>query len=261
MVTWIIERDVFSEVCRQRMVDHFKAKDIPYHVVRIIPFIHEIEGKTPTIDDNVVVYGSIGCRNMAIKQNWFPGVWTDDSINESALIANLGDLYLNYDAKVTAMKNVPELFTGLVFMKPNTDTKEFAGTIFEAEFITTWMQRQINTGYLEANISELEVVASSVKNLGCEWRLVVVDGKISDYSCYKQYQKVMPERWIPDTALAFAETVVKQYNPLPVFVVDICETDQGYKVVEYNTFNVAGLYECNVAKIINDINEYVDADS
>lgn len=259
MVTWVIERDVFSERCRKRMIEHFKNNNIPYHVVRIIPFIHEIEGKVPEITDNVVVYGSIGCRNMAEKQHWTPGVWSDDSINESALMDNLGSLYLNSDAVVTEMKNVPSLFSGLVFMKPNTDTKEFAGTIFEADFIDRWMQRQINSGYLEANISELEVVASSVKNIGCEWRIVVVDGKISDYSCYRQHQTIMPERWLPDTALAFAQQVIECYNPLPVYVVDICETDQGYKVVEYNTFNVAGLYECNVEKIIDDINEYINA--
>ena len=258
MVTWVIERDVFSETCRQAMVKHFIANNIPYHIVRVIPFIHEIEGKVPNINDNVVVYGSIGCRNMAQKQNWLPGVWSDSSINESALIDNLGSLYLNSDAVVTTMATVPKLFTGLVFMKPNTDTKEFAGTIFEAEFIDTWMQRQINSGYLEANISTLEVVASSVKNIGCEWRIVVVNNKISDYSCYKQYQKVLPERWIPEKALQFAEHVISTYNPLPVYVIDICATDNGYKVVEYNTFNVAGLYECNVAKIINDINEYIN---
>lgn len=240
------------------MVEHFKNNNIPYHIVRVIPFIHKIEGKVPQIDGPVVVYGSIGCRNMAQKQNWAPGVWTDDTINESALIENLGDLYLNSDAVVTKMKNVPSLFSGLVFMKPNTDTKEFAGTVFESEFITTWIQRQINSGYLDANISELEVVASPVKNIGCEWRIVVVDGKISDYSCYRQHQTVMPERWIPDEAKEFAELVIQKYNPLPVFVVDICETDKGYKVVEYNTFNVAGLYDCDVGKIIDDINEYIN---
>jgi hypothetical protein len=195
---------------------------------------------------------------MAEKQNWIPGVWTGECINESALKQNLGSLYLNSDAVITQMKNVPSLFSGLVFMKPNTDTKEFAGTIFEAEFITTWMQRQITSGYLEANISELEVVASPVKSIGCEWRIVVVNGKISDYSCYIQHRKVMPERWIPIEALRFAEQVIEKYNPLPVFVVDVCETEDGYKVVEYNTFNVSGLYDCNVAKIINDINEYVN---
>lgn len=258
MVTWIIERDVFAESNRKRMIEHFDNNNIPYHIVRIVPFIHEIEGKVPQIDGNVVVYGSIGCRNMAEKQNWLPGVWSDDTINETALIENLGDMYLNSDAKVTKMKNVPELFDGFVFMKPNTDTKEFAGTIFESEFIETWMQRQINSGYLDADIAELEVVASSVKNIGCEWRVVVVDGKISSYSCYKQHQQVLPEYWMPDAAKEFAEKVIQKYNPLPVFVLDVCETDNGYKVVEYNTFNVAGLYECDIGKIIDDVNDYVN---
>jgi hypothetical protein len=41
-------------------------------------------------------------------------------------------------------------------------------------------------------------------------------------------------------------------------VIDIAQVGNEYKVIEYNTFNSAGLYACDVAKIINDINKLVD---
>lgn len=43
-----------------------------------------------------------------------------------------------------------------------------------------------------------------------------------------------------------------------VYVVDVCQVGDGFKIVEYNTFNSASLYDCDVAKIIDDVNEFVE---
>lgn len=46
-----------------------------------------------------------------------------------------------------------------------------------------------------------------------------------------------------------------------VYVMDIGETINGYQVIEYNTFNSAGLYMCNVGNIINSINRFIKSQS
>lgn len=259
-VTWILERDVFSEQCFGDMVDYFKTNSIPYHIVRVIPFIHEIEGKVPLVTGPCVVYGSIGTQKLAITHGWTPGVWTSPGFDETVLQDKLGDMLLNPDATVLHMTEVE----GFVkkqgwpqfFIKPNSDTKEFAGMLMEADEFSEWLQKMLDIHYLKDN--DFNVVVSTPKRLGVEWRIVMVDGKIADYSIYRQYQIVKHERSITPEVTAFAESAAARYSPAPVFVLDVVDTDDGLKIVEYNTFNSAGLYACDVANIIKAINDFVD---
>lgn len=261
-VTWVIERDVFSEECFDEMVIHFKQKFIPYHIVRIIPFVHEIEGKVPQIEGPCVVYGSIGSQKLAKAHGWTPGVWTNDQFNETVLTEKLGGYALNYyGSRKVKFKNVlKEISLPVFFIKPDTDTKEFAGMVIEREEFDNWYQKMYTMGYLgkEDDIMELDVVVSPPRDIGCEWRLVIIEGKVSEYSIYRQYQKVMPQHYAPPEVIRFAERMAEKHSPADVFVMDVCETIGGFKVVEYNTFNSSGLYKCYIPKLIDDVNNFVE---
>jgi hypothetical protein len=262
MVTWVLEKNVFAEDCFDNMVGHFGKVGIPYHVVTIKPFIHTIAGDIPKIDGPCVVYGSIGSQKLAKANGWTPGVWTNDQFNEDVLVEKLGPDYLNYDARVVPFKDVlasVPWYRNIFFIKPNTDTKEFAGMVISRDKFEEWTNKMMDTGYLDENIFDKPMVISSVKALGCEWRTIIVDGKVSDYSCVRQYQRVMAEHWMPEAAIEFAERAAYIHSPAPVFALDVAESVEGYKVIEYNAFNSSGLYKCNVAKIIDDVNAYVEA--
>lgn len=258
MTVWVIEKNVFSEKSYEKMKTHFISSGIVFHEISVIPFLHEIDGAEPVIEnDNVVVYGSIGCQKLSERKSWFPGVWTGDGLSEDVVNSNLGVNYLNNDmikiklAEVSSHFNVEDE----VFIKPISDTKEFAGFVTSVADIDLWVDRMVKMGYVEGNISDLDVAVSSPKHIGCEWRFVIVDGKISSFSCYKQYGIVKPKRWTTNEAVGFVEECIKMHNPYDVYVVDVCQMyDGSYKVIEYNTFNSAGFYECDVEKIIDDIN-------
>ena len=97
--TWVLETNVFSEKCFDEMIAHFKAAGIPYETVRIIPFVHEIDGKKPVIEPggNVIAYGSLGIQKLCNREGWAPGVWYDpETFNYQAYADALGDLLLNY---------------------------------------------------------------------------------------------------------------------------------------------------------------------
>lgn len=267
-VTWVLERDVFSEECFYQMVEHFKANNIPYHIVKIIPFIHEIQGKVPEIEGPVVIYGSIGIQKLAERHNWKPGIWTGEKFSEKSLIKNIGKQALNNDMVFCKLKDVLTATTeSIFFIKPNSDTKDFAGTVMEREDFQDWLDGMLASGYVDQSILETEVGVSRPVNIGCEWRFVVVNGEISSCSYYKQYQRVMPERGATKEVYDYAQWIAWQFeNPASVFVMDIAEiTDRDYsnssapcRVIEYNTFNSAGLYKADVAKVIDDINILVE---
>jgi hypothetical protein len=267
-VTWVLEKNVFSEKCFDQMIAHMNARAIPHHVVTIIPFIHQIDGPVPEINGPCVVYGSLGAQKLAQAQDWRPGVFGDpDAFSEHTAASKLGSLYLNANMRKMSIKAVDSYLAARpqvleFFIKPDRDTKEFAGTVLTAEEFHPWYERLITSGYLDDH--DFDVVLSKPQKIGCEWRVVVVDGAISSASLYMQYRQVMPEQHILPEVADAVQQAHALYVPARVYVVDIAQvfkTDaatglqDGYefKVIEYNTFNSAGLYECDVAKIIDDI--------
>ena len=258
MVTWVLESNVFAETCFDAMIAHLGAREIPHHVVRIIPFIHTIEGATPEITGPVVCYGSIGIQKLAGAQGWVPGVFAMPT--EDVALEALGDLYVNHDARTMNFSDVQAYLDAEgvdeFFIKPNTDTKEFAGMVTTRAAFGDWQANLLKIGYLQT--TDFEVVVSQPKKLGCEWRVVVVDGKISTASLYRQYGMVKAERHIIPEVEAVVMEAHRRFQPAPVYVIDIAQVGDDYRVVEYNTFNSAGLYECDVQCVIDDITAYVE---
>lgn len=271
-VTWVLETNVFSEASFDAMVAHFKANDIPYHTVRIIPFSHEVDGPIPQIDGPVVVYGSIGIQKLADRMGWT--CFHDDEQFSSTAYKALGELFLNHDTIVMPLSDVFLRFDELpdpFFIKPDGDYKQFAGQVISKADFEGWLKNMIEIGYLEDN--NFDVACAPVKELGREWRVVVVDGKISSASLYKEPNWPGMKAHLVDVLPIGVSMAVEMAHalhiPAPVYVIDICEefgswvrygeeigkTD--YRVIEYNTFNSAGLYACDVAKIIDDINAYM----
>lgn len=259
---WIVEKNMFAEECFDQMIAHLNHRGILHSEVTVIPFVHEIEGKTPLIlnDDNVICYGSFGMKIVSETNGWKPGVWSGDNFSEDYLLKNFGDLALNSDARICKFKdvlkldNLPEIF----FIKPNTDSKEFAGLVIDKDEFDNWYQKLITAGYFDETILELDVVVSEPKNIGMEWRVVIVNGKVITGSIYRQYQKVMPQLGMDEEVEILASFVATSKPPAPVFVVDICQTELGLKIVELNTFNCSGLYKCDVGKIIDAVTAYVE---
>lgn len=258
-VTWILESNVFAEACFDEMLAHLKERRIPHHVVRVIPFIHEVDGVVPDVSGPVVVYGCIGVHKLALEQGWKPGVFTNADFTTTSYKI-LGDLFLNKDAVPMRLSEVEAWLRTYggdhFFIKPDGDNKEFAGTVMSRDEFAGWHADMLGIGYLESN--DFDVVVSRPKSLGCEWRVIVVDGRIVTSSLYKQYGMVKAERHILPEVEAAVYDAHKRFAPAPAYVVDIAQADDAYKVVEYNTLNSAGFYDCDVRAVIDAVTDLVE---
>ena len=259
-VTWILESNVFAEACFDEMLAHLRHRRLPHHVVRVIPFIHEVDGVVPEVSGPVVVYGSIGVQKLAETAGWKPGVFTNADFTTTSYKA-LGDLFLNQDAVRMRLSEVDAWLRSFdgddFFIKPDGDNKEFAGTVMSRDEFARWHSNMLGIGYLESN--DFDVVISTPKSLGCEWRVVVVDGRIVTSSLYRQYGMVKAERHIIPEVEATVYKAHKRFAPAPAYVVDIAQADDTYKVVEYNTLNSAGFYDCDVRAIIDAVTDLVES--
>jgi hypothetical protein len=257
--TWIIEEKVFSDTIYNNLLSDLTAEGNPFHTIKVVPFVHEIDGETPDITiQPVVCYGSIGIQKVARKNNWRPGVWTSNAFSVTNYRDRLGNLFLNSDAKLCPIKNLDKITIQMpendfVFIRPNLDTKEFAGEVIDRANLVTWYENMKRIGYLDEQ--DFNIITAKPKIILEEYRVIIVNGKIVTWSTYKKYGQAYQAGTIKTGALAVAMQATVQFNPADVFVIDIAQTDNGYKVIEYNTFNSAGLYRCNTRKIVKAINE------
>lgn len=257
--TWVIEQNVFSCKLYEKLINSFKKYGNEYYEIKIIPFVHEIAGETPDITiQPVVCYGSVGIQKVAHTNKWLPGVWTSDAFSIINYRDALGDLFLNYDAKLIPIHELYKIAIQLpkndfVFIRPNLDTKEFAGLVVDRAELTTWYENLKRIGYLDEN--NFNIITATPKIILDEYRVVVVGGKIITWSTYRKQGVAHQSPTAPAGALAVALRAIEKYNPADVFVIDIARVPEGYKVIEYNTFNSAGLYACNTDKIVEAINK------
>jgi len=261
MITWVLERS--SQEHRidvnQKIIERVEQTGHKWVEIQIVPFERSVVGGDPIIEGPVVAFGSTAIRTVVDRNGWTPGIWDVEDVRESRVAAALGPLYMNADLQVVPAMEATQVALErgweYFFAKPDTDDKEFPGTVFDPQKYPFFMEALIANMW---DKHEFNVCVSSIKQIGIEWRLPVVDGRVVDYSIYRQWRRVMPSREIYDEVLECAAKAIALHNPAPAYVIDIGQVDGELKVIEYNGFNSAGLYACNIANVVDAINNMVE---
>lgn len=90
-----------------------------------------------------------------------------------------------------------------------------------------------------------------------EARLWIVGGQIIDAGYYKFNDNAPFEENVSEDGLSFANKMIQLFNLEEAFVMDICLTNEGWKIVEINCINSSGFYpNTNVKSIIKALNIY-----
>ncbi len=97
---------------------------------------------------------------------------------------------------------------------------------------------------------DTELMFTKPARLQKEWRIWAINNEIVTYSLYKEGARVVYRHEIDEDALEFAKQLV-EVNPgyAPAYVLDICRTENGLKMLETNCINAAGFYEANLLKL------------
>jgi hypothetical protein len=261
MVTWVLQNDQPDRwsTSNEAITKRCDETGHKWELMQIVPFERSVIGGDPIIEGPVVAYGSTGIDTVVERNKWAPGVWRVDGVIESHSKAALGDLYMNTEMQVVPVREAATVAAEkgweFFFVKPDSDNKEFAGTVTDGGKYPFFIEGMLAYDWID---QDFNVCVSPIKQIGIEWRLPVVDGKVVDYSIYRQWREVMPKREIYQEVLDVAAEAISRHNPAPVYVIDIGQVDDELKVIEYNGFNSAGLYDCNIANVVDAINEYVD---
>lgn len=257
---WILQTNIFKEKAVNHMIDCFKRLNIEYDLVEIIPFSDELpDGLLDEYDMPVVIYGTTTLIYASYERDdIYPGVWFSEQTFKPSIWGPLfGDKWLNEDSKVIKLKNVLQFWGDPkkpLFIRPNSDFKLFSGDVFYKYDFEQWFEDVQNTEYKRLNENTI-VTLSPVKNIISEYRFIIIDKQVAAYSRYKFRNRLnisSDKKDIPDEAIELATHVANaDWQITGAYTLDICETLQGFYIIEVNCFNASGFYDCNVMDIIH----------
>jgi len=193
---------------------------------------------------------------MKDKPKWVPGPWlTAENYKCTHYYPRLGSFLFNDPYIVMPRGDVPRHLNQLnswlgkddcLFIRPDSALKPFTAMVFKMDLFEKdweWVK--------EFTDPESLIVISSPKNILGEWRFVVAGTQIVTGSQYQLNKKFDMAPSYPVGAENLAAEIAQIYQPDPMFIIDIClGADQKFYLLELGAFSVAGLYACDMEKIV-----------
>ncbi len=268
--TWVVQ----SNLGASSDVDKITAACdfFGYHCVHVkaIPFDAEPPTGLHKVKGQVILYGATKfVKTVHEDGRWRPGAFINDNFSFPVWREAWGKRCLNYDAQVMTMGNLfNRSQNGFMerntdahwFIRPISDNKEFPGSVVRLGDFTEWVKK-INHGTDYDIDTSLQIVVAKPWSIAAEWRLFMVDGKVSSGSQYRIRGRLNPYPHVPDEVVVYAEETAAVWSPHPVFVLDVCRCGEALHVVECGAFNSAGFYEADIEQIVKDVSAFVERGS
>lgn len=182
------------------------------------------------------------------------GIFYDPLKFDQEYYSKLGLPLLNDESKFYDLKDILNNFYECAFIKPTDDRKSFDAMFIENDIVSNVLEKTVkHYSYLNSRC----LVSEKIVKLDRECRFYVVDGKVITGSHYRIADRVKHVKIDDyDEIWKIADEYSKLYQPHDVFVMDIAQVVDEYKIIEYNCLNASGLYGSNVALLFKCLIEY-----
>lgn len=213
-------------------------------------------------DGPVVLYGSHEfVKRINPDGRYQPGhLGVNERTRSTQYMSNLPlDWFLNRDAKFItwamfkhrAIEIFDEHQTDLLFIRPDSGYKTFAG-------------QRVQRSLLDDDISTLEQISGVMSDtlimvnpgieIQGEFRFVVADKNVIAGSEYRWDGKLDVRRDWPQDCWDLAQQVAQHEWQVDIsYTCDVALTSKGPRIVELNGFSCAGLYACDLGKVVDGV--------
>jgi len=263
MTHWLVETDAFDENSSDNIVAALKDAGIPLKRFSLEDYYEKRYNHFPK-GESVYFYGSVQvAKEISERALWSPGVIGDFRHYKcSRFYPEYGDLMLSAEHVFMPFGELERQWNFLcrlfendcLFLRPDGADKGFAGQV------VTDFQRFFEKEYpylSEFNDISTMCLVSSAFNIGAEYRLVISDGKFVTGSRYRLNNSVSRSPEVPLNVQEFGEKLAAIYQPDPIFIVDVCTSNDNLYCLEINPISSAGLYLIDPAKYVAAINESI----
>jgi hypothetical protein len=220
-------------------------------------------GERPTVEGQplpsgacVIGYGTFPfARQIQLHHPWSPGAWCDPvALDCATYFAYFGKYLLNEHYAimpgVEAIRQADWLFSvfgggGEVFVRPAGCHKLFVGRCVDREsFASALSPARIDP--------TTQVVIAAKKEIGREWRVVVIGDEVVAASQYAVEGTRSLAAGCPDEVHGFVAAMLADvsWRPDPIFLMDVCESGGRLRLVELNGFSCSWLYQCDLSEVI-----------
>ena len=249
---YIVQENVFKEENYDNLIMALDRLELPYEVVKVLPFVETIEFKTDRKD--VFPFGSLKMARVSAQYGWKPGSQMNENHDYLVYSLSYKENLLNYDSKI--YKFGEEFFSKDVFFaRPTKDTKVFTGRVFDMEEWREFRNHSLTNGHSTVLDVNTEIQVSSVKRIQQEIRFWIVKGKIATASIYKIGNTVLYDDKVDSDAYDYCYKMIDLFQLNDAFVMDICMVDGKYKIVECGCINCAGFYKSDLQKLLISLEE------
>lgn len=263
---WVLQTNLYNEEAFLSLLEQLDRQETPYSVVKIIPFVAEME---PDVNPEgpVFVCGATAMGKIAARKGWTPGYYYPPTMD--VIMRGYGEYMLNADAVIAPFEDLTRKWNRF-HLRPVNDGKAFAGTIFTWDEMVEWRTRVAALDADDNSMTTLtvrdHVVMSPLKTIYSEFRFFVVRERVITGSMYKRGDRVHYSSDIDPVVRDFAEMLTGQqarrrdeeppvsFVPADAYCLDIALTPDGPKVIEINSINSAGFYACDMGKFVEAIN-------
>lgn len=242
---WVIQQTIFKPGNYQLLVDALDAQGIAHTSVAIPNGTFDL---VPDVNPagKVYVCGAIKLARIARDKGWVPGSFLNDNFNVDLWLAQLGSELLNHDITCGTLAGVDAGQQASFFIRPAEDNKAFDGMVMDRETLADWRRDPAR-----AHLQQMQVVVSPVKAIYREYRLFIVGGEVVTGSVYRIGGRAEISPHVEDDVLAYARSIIARWTPAESFVMDVCLTQDGLNVIEFNNINSSGFYAINVPKYVD----------
>jgi hypothetical protein len=258
MITWVLENDVFKRADPLR-------EGAQRHGHKIVNWSDDwwLEPKLPKMAVPTIFHGSLGnAHEIAQSGRWRPGAFClTPHFFCSHWYANAGPWLVHRQwRKLKAIDFVNQYEQILdemassdrIFVRPDSPLKPFSGRVLQRENISL---KAMDFGFYFDD-ENLPVIVAPIQEIGREWRFVVVANRIVTGSEYQAEGRQAIAAKPPESVWAVAEDIASNLPaPQDVYVLDLCECDQGIRLMELNPFSGADLYACDGPVIVDAISK------
>ena len=245
---YLVQENLFREEGHAKLINGLERFGLSYELVKVLPFIEEVEFKTDRTD--VFVFGSLKLARLSSKYGWKPGALITPNHDYEVYSEFYKENLLNYDSRIVNFGDDFEWKYDQHFLRPCLDSKSFTGKVYEKPEWEAFKSRMLANENDTTLRHDTQIQVAVPKKITQEVRCWVVNGKIITQSTYRRGSFLVYDNIVDQDAIDFAQAMVDIYQLAETFVIDVCLTDNGWKIVECGSTSCAGFYDADMQKLV-----------